>query len=298
MKRWQKKFLFGIFFALVALIFLQKKTVLSSSYIGEDVSVILAAMPKRDREKLEYFFRGLIIEENFGYVLLGKKPMAFATSWKKINSLKQFLPYKIAPRWVKYRDGLQIWEKYEKFFPTTRFLLFEGEYDHSDDPNILVLINKKEFAQKVEECIDDFTSILQYNTSGERLLQECRFKPLFSDLLAGHQGLFGILLGFGRENAYLFHQRSQLSSEEERKDFSSKLQFHSSWPEEEYEKLFNQFESMSWISKITGSYLKDIELIALPGFACILSSPETRYWQKHYLKQEIRLLNTTKIKTS
>ncbi len=202
MKRWQKKFLLCTLLALIVLAFLQKKTALSPSYIGKDISTILVAMSKSDREKLEYFFRGLILEDNFGYVLLGKKPMAFATSWRRINSFKQFLPYKIAPGWVKFQNGLETWEKYEKFFPITRFLLFEGEYDRSDDPNIIVLINKKEFIQKVGEHIDDFTSILQCETSGEKLLQECRLKPLFSDLLGGHQGLFGTLLGFGRENAY------------------------------------------------------------------------------------------------
>ncbi len=270
---------------ILFLFFFQKQSELPDSYIGKDVSIILAAMPKSDREKLEYFFLELIALGGFGYVLLGEKPMALDVASEKIHPFAGLSGFKhaIIPRRTKSASGFKTWEKYKKFFPTSRFIfLYEKD---SRDNLLIILINKNAFIQKIQQHANDFKRILQREVRPEELLKEGISRPLLSDILMNHDTLIGILLGYGRDNAYLFHQKSQLSSDEEIEDFCEKFQFGSVWTDEEFEELRKKFDSVGWISSyITGSHMRNLDLMTLPGFGGVFACPETQHWRKHYLE--------------
>lgn len=259
------------------------------SYIGKDVSTILAVMPKSDRKKLEYFFLRLITEDSFGYVLLGKKPMSLVVVEEKITNpfaSWSIFRYTIVPRRIKSNQDFAIWKKYEKFFPTSRFVFF---YEKEQQDNRLItlmnLINKKTFISTVEEHAEDFKAILNYEVTAEELLKQGAYRPFLADLLRNHDALIGILLGFGRSNAYLFHQKSQFPSDQEKIDFLEKSHFDSVWTEEEFENIRKKYDSVSWMSTyITGSHIKNLDLMVLPGFGGVFDSPETQHWRKHYLE--------------
>ena len=285
------------FFLLFFSFFLfQNCSHLPNDYLGKDVAHILRAMPKRDRKHLEYFFQELIAWDGFGYVLLGEKPMAFDTTEKNVTpfaSLSDFR-YFIAPRRIKFNKGFDAWKKYEKLFSLSQFVFFYEPYRHE---TLIILINKKSFIKIVQQYREDFQKALNREINGEELLEEGFHRALLSDVLRNHDGLIGTLLGYGRDNAFLFHQSSQITSEGEMTDFSEKFHFGLAWTDEEYDAFHKKFESVSWISKyITGSHLKNLELMALPGFAAVFDSPETQALRKHYLETKNKIIEFYKDK--
>ena len=281
--------IFGSFFSL-SIIFLQTlKKPSVSSYKGKELLEVLRLIPTRDKKRIEYFFQQSLGGDAFGYVLFGDKPMAFGGYEKRIpafKSLSYFL-HAISPRRLKYKIGFETWRKYENLFPITRFIILYEEIPHGV---LMILINKKNFIRKVQEHADDFITILQREVTGEKLLDEGKYRPLISEVLANHDGLLGTLLGYGRENAHLFHQGMQVP-EEEQADYLDKLQLGYPW-EKEYEELRkNRKESANRISShITGSDLKDIEFIHLPGFRAILDHPETIALKEHYLQTREKII--------
>src|SRR5690348_7865469 len=85
------KWALGIFPFFLGLFFFQKQPFsLSDSYRGQDISVILQAVPKEDKQRLEIFFREMIERELFGYVLLGEKPVAMGVLTRKVNPFACF----------------------------------------------------------------------------------------------------------------------------------------------------------------------------------------------------------------
>ena len=272
------------FLPILFFYFLPKPKILPDSYIGKDVTTILKVMPKNDRKKLEYFFQELIAWGNFGYVIFGEKPMALEIVEERINPLESFSSFRhyLMPRRIKFNRGFTTWKKYEKFFKMKRFIFtYEG---YNKNP-MLVLINKSSFIILINKNKEYFNYLLKRNIEAEDLLEEAKTTPLISNLLMNHDALLGILLGYGKENSYLFHLKSQLTSEKEIFDFCEKFQFDSVWTPTEFEEFRKKFETINWISNyITGAHMKNLELMALPGFGGVFSSSETQYLRKHYLE--------------
>jgi hypothetical protein len=247
-------------------------------------------MPLRDKKRLEHFFRESIMWDQLGYVLFGNKPMSFDGYDKKIHPFKSLSAfyYAISPRRIQSKNGFETWKQYEKLFPMPRFAFL---YEETTQDVLFLFINKKNFNLTVQKYANRFKSILNREVSGEDLLKEGAYKPLLSQVLIDHDELIGILLGFGEENAHLFYLRSQLATEREQEEFCEKFHYGSPWEkeDEEFEKKIN---SIGWISAyITGSHLKDLDLITLPGFIAIADHPETLNWKQHYLETREKIIN-------
>lgn len=305
------------FFAVFCLVFFTKQSNLPDSYIGKDVSLILSAISNKDREKLSYFFKYSILWDTFGYVLLGEKPMAlgdvitkinpFACLWEKGSYKMQaiddcaplfgqrFLRYlrgAFSSDRIKLKNAYKTWKKYEKFFPLSQFLItYENSYYEGCHDVSILLINKKAFIEKVNQHLDDFKMILNRDVNGETLLEELKSKPFLSEVLMNHDGLIGILFGYGRENAFWYHQRYHLQSDEQKREFYQKFQLKcklsdelgSLWTEEDSE-LFIENVEIQLNSK-------DLEWIPLPVCRADLTSSETQELRLKYLKTRQALLD-------
>lgn len=252
-------------------------------------------MPGRDRERLEYFFRESIGWDALGYVLFGNKPMSLGGYDQKIDpfeSLSSFY-YFISPRRIQFKNGFDTWKKYEKLFPISRFMVL---YEEAPSNVTFMFINKQNFIQAVERHAESFRRILNREVTGEELLKQGTYKPLLTEVLANHDELIGILLGFGQENAHLYHLRSQLISEREKNDFCKRFHFGYPW-EKEDEEFEKKFESIGWISAyITGAHLKNLDLITLPGFCAISDHPETLQLKQHYIETKEKIIDYYKDK--
>lgn len=286
----------ALIFALIITGFQIQHEIALSSYERKTVSEILCMMPQKDKKRLEYFFRENIICDAMGYVLFGNKPMALFSGIDKrlspFKSISSFF-YAISPRRIQSKNGFDTWKKYEKLFPMKRFIFL---YDETDLDTSSFFINKKSFLQKAQQYTDDFKTILKRDITGEELLNDGLNKPFLSEVLCDHDVLVGIFFGFGKHNADLFHQRSQLSSKEERMSFDQEHRFGDPW-EKEYEEIDAKWKEIGWVNAyVTGDHLKDLELITLPGFYADLNDPETLQIKENFLQTKRKIIDYYKDK--
>jgi hypothetical protein len=196
-----------------------------------------------ERELLESFFTQLIIHDSAGYTLLGDKPLSYQAflrptlKWDIFFLLEAFSPSNLR----KYR-AWKIWEKYARFFPGENFLIWSEPSPWTEGVEFIVIANRDAFCRVVRENRNDFQAVLsQEIVSGEDLLKEVKDKSLFKDILQSHEGLMGVLLGYGHGNAWLFWERSGetkdcctgIFKEENERLFQSRnvaLNFTFGWP--------------------------------------------------------------------
>jgi hypothetical protein len=271
--------LFGIFFV-------------RSFYKSVDVANVLSTLPKEDRESLEWLFRGF---SESSYVLFGNKPMAFncvrTPYHPKIDDvldLMESLTHCFLGNLVEIK-GLNAWKKYEHLFPSSDFIFLEN---CDSDLTTIYLINKRLFLQKVKENIDYFKDVLGANTTPQKVLDDClKSDDLIKDGLKDHDGLLGILLGFGRHNAHLFWRRGQIGGME------GLLPKKSLVPSPGYSTVDEERHHIdSMLTSFDGREMKDFNphLLGLPGFAADLKHPETRQLKIEYRKQYKKIVKEYK----
>lgn len=236
-----------------------------------------------DRYLIDSFFKILMLLENGAYVLFGDKPAVY-TAYFDFSKEEVFSNFG-RKSWLvnkQIRQGWQAWQKYAHLFPSTRFLLKARR--SSDYRTEIVLIDKERFQCKFEEHLGDFQAILGKNVTASSLL--CSYEnsdlPLFT-LLKKHHALLGILLGYGRENSWLFHFRDRVY--EDYDHFTLVVNpppspgFNSIIEERNYYKntLAGAFKEQN--------HRKPYKFLYLPMFIVNLQSQETKKLQEKYLEQ-------------
>ncbi|MBU6383962.1 MAG: hypothetical protein KGR16_06580 [Verrucomicrobia bacterium] len=243
--------------------------------VSEDVLTI--RMPLKDKRRLEYFFRHVSFLEAWAYTLVGRKPMstyqyteplaqvrkACSSQYLKCFLRDAFWPpnfYKICallnPEELKIHRGCETLKKYLRYFPESRlsFLTYRAR-----DSICIVLVDKIQLHAIVQDHLDDFQSTLDALSMTP---QELFSDPLLRRFLENVQseGLFGILLGYGKWNSFHFEQHGGSQG-----DLMTSM-----WPdelEEWMERMNNKDHSFQpW----------DISDLFYPRFCCLPDSDETR----------------------
>ncbi|SRR5581483_6830009 len=230
-------------------------------------------IPLEDRRILEAFFRILILEEGGAYVLFGDKPMAFTAC---LNDCEPSICSK--QRWNYYSEnqkisnGWKTWKKYRSLFPSKNFIF---ECNPIDDHRYeICLINKRNFLKIAEKNLENFKSILGEKITPISLLNTFQKKrTAVFNLLQKHEALFGILLGFGRNNAWMFHEnRIRMGDDPNREGYRFALNLSpKKYP---LESAFGEH-----------NHKKCYKFIQLPYFLADSSSEETQMLRKKYLNQ-------------
>lgn len=187
------------------------------------------------------------------------------------------------PNLRRYR-GWKTWEKYQHLFPNSAFLLWAepNPFFSSDGDTVdaILLVNKKKFREMVNANIKDFETILsRENISADELLSEAKNAPLLKTVLQFKEELFGILFGYGRENARLFEARNRGESVV----FSQFL-----W-EEEIAQFFRYRFGSTW--GWFGIFPDRLEqFLSYPCFCADSSSLETKKLKEEFLETRKRIL--------
>jgi hypothetical protein len=196
--------LFLSFFNIFIFVFF---STVSAKDANKDISETIEKIPHEDREKLERFFWDLIVCNHFGYTLYGDKPISLNGYFCKTplgNILCGQLPVDEFPQL------LSVWKKYASNFPSSKFLLID-EPQSNPDMREFVIINKTAFIKTINKNIVYFKKVLGDNVSGRKLLNQLKQPDAnLHTVLHNHEGLLGILLGYGTRNAFLYHQRDKI----------------------------------------------------------------------------------------
>lgn len=249
-----------VFFA--CLVFALQKTFVTKR--PSDIAKLLKSIPSEDRENLDFFVRFLFQRSQFGYVLFGTKPMAFEGYFEPSKSPTLFQT--LSHTNLKLRASCKTWIKYKHLFPLKKYSLLYA--DNEDGYREIVLIHKASFVSVVNQNIESFRRVLGSDISGELLLKkiEKREKP-WNEVIQNHDALMGILLGYGKRNAWLFHRKKHLPVSLQK----------STSPKEEplyLRKRLAPFAERDVLS-----------LVKLPMFLADLSDPETQALKAKYTQQ-------------
>lgn len=232
---------------------------------SQEESIVSSLIPNKDRVSIAYFFRHAIFWDTYGYVLLGDKPCAI-TNYKKITCNPfTWLEY-LSPHNLKMKKGWETWKKYEHLFPHPKFDFLEDD-SYLTSAHFIILIHREAFRKKIQAHLNDFQNVLEIENEGE-ILDKAMTQPLLNQVLRNHDGLIGTLLGYGRNNAWSYHEKSkQLNSFLNKEDQLQMKQFCS---------------QQGFWSFFTGTYCRDLYHLALPGFAANLNDPETEHLRRVY----------------
>ncbi len=223
-------------------------------------------IPKRDKKRLEYLFKELVVYHSAGYTLLGHKPISFdcffrpTFDWSFLHLWHTFFPSNL-----KKYQAWKTWQKYAHLFNQGNILIWSEPSPWIENGQLIVIANKREVDRVLRENITDFSS-----------MQNLELKTLFKESLQKHDGFLGTLLGYGRENAWLFYQREHnllkpVFSEELHQLFESKnasLHYSFAWPD----------VNMS-------------EILMYPSFMADMTSSETQRLKTEYLQNRQQIID-------
>jgi hypothetical protein len=237
---------------------------------GGYVDIQLQNIPNNDQEILEIFFSNMISSEYFGYVLFGDKPIAAA------GFETEFTPEEVlgetAIKQNHIHIGWQTWEKYSRFFPSEKFVLKLSKSPLVSSYHWVVLINKETTLKCVQNNLEVFKSVLGDQLTPESILQSLiTTDDIFNDTLNQHDGLLGMLFGYGKSNSIKFQHRHR--SVKRGVPFMDKLVHKPSKLE-----AFNKQN-------------RDLVVIALPRFAADLKHPESKALYQSYSATQVQLSN-------
>jgi hypothetical protein len=188
-------------------------------FASYDLSEALELIPLEEQRDLEAFFRHLIVHESCGFTFFGEKPMSLGGFWElndiifsqEILDPIGFILETCGLKNKQIQKGWKLWKKYRHLFPENNFLIFDSKFNFSNNYHLIICINKRTFSEIFNKNIELFQSILGKDLSSEKLiLMFQKEKENFYAVLNDHHGLLGTLLGYGKENAFLFHRRSEI----------------------------------------------------------------------------------------
>lgn len=223
----------------------------------------MGGVQPEDRPFLEFFLRSLVFKDHFGYVLFAEKPMGFFACGKIELVFEQCLIELLDHKQSTLRKGLEIFDRtYSKSPIGKNFIVLKTEDKRRE---MVFLINRKAFLKTVSQHLREFKKILGNDITGEVLLSKMVREKDVLRCLNHHEGLFGILLGYGKNNAFLFHRRKEL-----------------------HKKTIIPFSAERIDEKLQGidhSKPSPLRILRLPAFVADVSTQETKLLKKLYREQ-------------
>jgi len=267
---------------------------------------LLNFLSDEEKEALELFFY-YAFQEGSAYVLFGDKPMSICYFPKvkilhegKINSIYEIagsISITYHPTQRKIKKGWELLEKYHHLLQSSNFLIKkEVHFLSKNGVDFALIINKNNFLKAISCNIEDFQNVLGESITPEIIYEKCvKREFLLRDVLKGHEGLIGILLGYGRGNSWKYYIRNQLKKEIKE---SNLAEIDLKNKKEEFKKLNDQLKSFA---ETDFSYLKKSEILPdfsrgyvyvykdffpnsleLPAFVCDYNDLETIHLKQHY----------------
>ena len=177
-------------------------------------SGLLKLHPK-ERFYLECFFKELVFEDGFAYTLFFDNHICFSGYLNQPSKLIK------APNSLNFAKGWRFWKKYENLFPHPNFIFIEeplknnelAEFESRTGEKIqmhaIYIINKKELKKLLIQHVDLFNKELGPSFHLEEFMQQIASGSSLSGAIHHHEGLLGLLLGYGRESAIAYDQHQK-----------------------------------------------------------------------------------------
>jgi hypothetical protein len=222
----------------------------------------LTLLSPEEKRDLAFFIKEIIVFDSYPYTLVGYKPMSMCcviiedtedlcADWRE--DFKR-------PRHQTEMRGWLTWVKYQSLFPLKKHILINYSFMGRGRKEIALICPQLCMAT-IEKNLGDFQEILGKQCTSEEVF-EILVHPEHAEFytIIDHARLFGILLGFGRNNAYLYEKHQGYASR-------SNVGYQQTGP--------NPLQGFSNDRPWPGALLS-------PTFACDPTTEETQQLKKHY----------------
>jgi hypothetical protein len=173
-----------------------------------DIKKILNEIPINDQESLEYFFRQMIAYQNFGYVIFGKKPMAWVQLHMKIIRLDEG---KSIFKYNRFLHGYNTWLKYQHLFHMENYIFRSYLHEFDFSTHMIIFLNRGKTLEVIKNNLSFFKDKLGRSITPEKILSDLETKDnIIETVFRGNHDLLGIILGFGIHNSIQFQKRYYL----------------------------------------------------------------------------------------
>lgn len=222
---------------------------------------------KEEKIWLREFFQALLFEDPGVYVLYGTKPMSWAIlsksytqeekaqmmAWYESLSAEEKAKYIVRADRPDFHENFQKWQEIKHRFPITQYLFgtFPSRYPHVVEDS-LFFVNIEQMVRTLLKNYSDFRRVLGYDFDPLKVVFEIedRDSKFWKEVIHNH-ALLGILLGFGRDNAWFFEWDRKYENEQSKiNEFLRSLSYNF------YEKNDPPYQvsSQNFLLPIYGSY--------------------------------------------
>jgi hypothetical protein len=244
---------------------------------AQDVNNFLSKIPPQDKQQLENFFH-IIMHSNSGcYTLFGDKPVTLSGDFILTSCNNVLAGARCGGIFWKY---WKTWEKYKSQLTIKNYIFFAEPSITCKNVVNVILINKKAFVKEVNQYIEFFNEKLGDISSAETFLKKIEEQKRFASMIRNDEMLWGILLGYGLENASLYARRDRIerfiNAEELPKIPENVPKPHRfSSIEDEYKFLDSKLQFF-------GDHSYSPFIINSISFVADLDHPETQFLKKKY----------------
>jgi hypothetical protein len=164
---------------------------------------------EEDRYFLDFFFRHLLLKDPFAYVFMGDKPMAIS-GYFELGAHFDLSCQQLSTTNSLFRKGCEVFRKYQHLFAFNKvvfFFNFQEEMDYTE----IICINKENVSNILDSHEHLFSNVLNGKFNSEKLIEQLKQqKGDIDKVLKNNDELLGILLGYGKNNASLYHRREEI----------------------------------------------------------------------------------------
>jgi hypothetical protein len=250
---------------------------------SRDQTSAIYQIPQNDLETLESFFQTLFLKESFGYTIYGKKPMSVVTYNDPLYrcNLWDFDSYNL-----QLRQGSECWKKYCSRIQSNDFVfLFYKNQKWGE----MILINKQNFIDTVDQHQADFQKAFGYPISGEELISRMiKSSSEWNEVLKNSDYLMGIVLGYGRHNSSVFCRRREIEKKSYECRFSlNKLKTN---PAPGYATIDEEIQTINRRFHLYQDNSLESNFISLPFFRSDSDSHESQELLEQYKDERKQIL--------
>jgi hypothetical protein len=106
--------------------------------------------------------------------------------------------------------GWRVWEKHRHCFDSGRLRFWREKSPWVNGVFCLIIADTNRCDEIIMQHAADFQNVVGQGIIHDKaLFQEIDKTPFLQNTLQKHDALIGILLGFGRENAWLYHEKNK-----------------------------------------------------------------------------------------
>lgn len=266
-----------IFLLFLGFVFFQldnsKQT--SLTFLDQNRIECVLKLSVKDKKKLSILFNHLFFNDCFAYSILGNKPLSWA-SYKESKPGWQFKIFEkiTSGTYNKELDkGWKVWSKIKNHIQNKE-LIFEN-FPNEHGWRSILLINKNLFNSVIIANKKHFEIVLEKEIKdGLQLLQESENKSILEYTLKNHQALIGIVLGYGTNNAWFFHEA-----------IKTKKNIPCIWDTQDE----NRTKSIK-VRVISSDVEEALSTESIPNFAGIPNSEESIALKQEYLKAQKKVV--------